>query len=36
LVLGKEHYLITAKAKDKVIDFVLNMIKTKQEDVTTE
>jgi hypothetical protein len=30
IVLNKEHYLITAKAKEKVIDFVVNMIESKK------
>lgn len=31
LVLKKEHYLVTAKAKEKVIDFVVNLMDKKEE-----
>ena len=31
LVLRKEHYLITAKAKEKVIDFVLDIVEKNRK-----
>jgi len=36
LVLNKEHYLITAKAKEKVIDFVLDRMKKEENIEDTE